>query len=95
MYASANLKVKGLEDELRKSQQTALRYRELYEDSQRQSEADHASTDRQGQRSKSAPKLKPAPLKEQSFIGPNTNVNDVVRKNEVSIIRTMLPRRHP
>ncbi|KAK7102845.1 spindle assembly abnormal protein 6 homolog [Littorina saxatilis] len=86
----ANLKVKGLEDELRKSQQMSLRYRELYEDSQRQNEAENASRDRQ-RRSKSAPKHndvmraitpKPAPLKEQSFIGPNTNVNDVVRKNE-------------
>ena len=88
MYASANLKVKGLEDELRKSQQTALRYRELYEDSQRQSEADHASTDRQGQRSKSAPKLKPAPLKEQSFIGPNTNVNDAVSYTHLTLPTT-------
>ncbi|KAL8588495.1 hypothetical protein ACOMHN_022282 [Nucella lapillus] len=86
----ANLKIKDLEDELRKSQQMALHYRDLYEGGQRQSEEDNAAKSPasghqdSGHHAKTAPapKLKPAPLREQSFVGPNTNVNDIVRKNE-------------
>lgn len=85
----ANLKIKGLEEELHRSQQTAVKYRELYEsgkhDGHNSSENDGATSTKRSNspaRSKSTPKIKPAPLDQQSFIGPNTNVNDLVRKNE-------------
>lgn len=83
---SANLKIEGLEKELRKSQQMALRYRNMYEESQHDSQtstkpkASTGSPDKQSKSSK--PTVKSAPLPEQSFISPKTNVNDVVRKNE-------------
>ncbi|XP_076447538.1 uncharacterized protein LOC143284597 [Babylonia areolata] len=98
----ANLKIKALEDELRKSQQMALHYREMYEDGQRRSETENAAKsqrastkEHQGLRAKTAPvpKPKPAPLKEQSFVGPNTNVNDVVRKNECLLEENEIQRR--
>ncbi|KAK7478568.1 hypothetical protein BaRGS_00030167 [Batillaria attramentaria] len=83
---SADLKIKALQDELHKSQQMALKYRELYENSQRESEGSanlNTSANSQGRGNKSArPAPKPAPLPEQSFVGPATNINDVVRKNE-------------
>jgi hypothetical protein len=85
---SAVARIKSLEEEVKRNQQMALKYRDMYEQAQYDELSSprdaHSLNTYMGQLSnRSSNRLKPAPLDTQSFIGPATSVNDVVRKNEV------------